>query len=70
MNWSAYNNREVSVILWSDGTKNAFYSCDTHMEDFISYKNKLGKLTYAIEKCNQSEYDVKYNGWSYQNDVK
>jgi hypothetical protein len=70
MNWSIYNNHEVSVILWSDGTKNAFYSRDAHMEDFISYKNNREQLTYTIERCMQSEYDVKYNGWSYQNDGK
>jgi hypothetical protein len=70
MNWSIYNNREVSVILWCDGTRNVFYSSDVHMNEFISKKSNREHMTYTVEKCNQSEYDVKYNGWSYQNDAK
>jgi hypothetical protein len=61
MNWSAYNNREVAVILWSDGSRNVFYSSDVNMNDFVSYKEQRDQLTYRIERCQQSEYDVKYN---------
>jgi hypothetical protein len=70
MNWSTYNNREVNVIIWSDGTRNVFYSSDVHMNEFISKKSTREQMTYTIERCMQSEYDVKYNGWSYQNDGK
>jgi hypothetical protein len=70
MNWSAYNNREVAVILWSDGSRNVFYSSDVNMNDFVSYKEQRDQLTYRIERCQQSEYDVKYNTMTCQKDAK
>jgi hypothetical protein len=70
MNWNVYNNREVTVIMWSDGTRNAFYSSDKFINEFIDHKKNNKQLTYTIDQCMQSEYDVKYNGWTYQNDVK
>lgn len=64
MNWSIYNNREVTVILWSDGTKNAFFSNDKCIDEFIHRKIGYTDLTYTTEKCMQSEYDEKYNGYA------
>lgn len=71
MNWSIYNNREVTIILWSDGTRNVFYSGDEHVDEFILRKKRFEPLlTYQTEKCRQSEYDAKYNSWSPQNGEK
>lgn len=68
MNWNIYSNREVTVFLWSDGSRNVFYSSDVKaMNDFV-YRKKTDTLTFKIEKCMQSEYDVKYNGWCLQKD--
>ena len=71
MNWNFFNDREVTIILWSDGTRNVFYSGDEYVDEFILRKKRFEPLlTYQVENCKQSEYDVKYNGWSPQNEEK
>jgi hypothetical protein len=66
MNWNAYNNRELAIVLWSDGSHNTFFASDEHMCEFISQKEQRDQLTYKIEKCQHSEYDVKYNNVAHQ----
>ena len=70
MNWNAYNNRELAVVLWSDGSHNTFFASDKHMDEFISQKEQRDQLSYKIEKCLHSEYDVKYNNMSYLKEAK
>lgn len=70
MNWNAYNNRELAVVLWSDGSHNTFFASDKHMDEFISQKELRDQLSYKIEKCMHSEYDVKYISMSYLKEEK
>lgn len=59
MNWTKYNNHQLSIILWSDGSHNVFYTSDSdNMKEFIDNKRKLNSLTYEIKNCMQSEYDT------------
>lgn len=59
---SAQYDREVTVIIWSDGGRNVFYSFESeYIKEFINHKTENNNLTYRIEKCMKSEYDIKYN---------
>jgi hypothetical protein len=70
MNWSMYNNRELAVVVWNDGSRNTFFASDKHIDEFIRHKAQRDQLSYKIDRCLHSEYDVKYNNMPYLKDTK